>query len=437
MIVNTIAQMVAIYINMVASIGVWAAVAVFALAGNSTIVKVVLALSQRVTLALLQSLSGVVLVVKSIFTNETSPELIRFMVDHLYDLLTFTYDLVRPSGVITDGTPGAAPENMYWELNPAVPENRKAIGAQFKRVLLTVRNIIYLGTKPVLPVSLDKVSMDIELDSDFDAAGKPPSPTYVASFNGGASPALVDEKWIFINGIGNERVWFESACHKLREAFQREVTGVYNRSDGILWDMIQCFGEHSAVSSTVTGLDNNNTLIQRTKSSTDAQRALEREIRSALWPKDANKTPPPKKLVLLCHSQGCLLTRLTLQALVEENREGSQRRADMRDKLRVFPFANPSMDWRVVDNNGHPQSLGNFAHTTEHFAHERDFVAMLGVMSHKDNPKLGFHNDTSKVFPSRKGVGHLFGAHYSLRPEDYVDGEESKLFQALNGQPIA
>jgi len=435
MIVSIIARVVALYVNLVASIGVWAAVAVFASAGNSTIVTAVLALSQRVIKALIQSLSGVVIVVKGIFTNETSPELVRFMVDNLYDLLTFTYDLVRPSGVITTGTPGQAPENLYWELNPAVPENRQAIGAQFKRVLLTIRNIIYLGTQPVIPVSLDKVPMNIELDSDFDAAGKPPSPTYVASFNGGASPALSDEKWIFINGIGNERVWFESACHKLREAFQREVTGVYNRSDGILWDMIQCFGEHSAVSSTITGLANNNTLIQRTKSSTDAQKALEHEIRSALWPKDGST--PPQKLVLLCHSQGCLLTRLTLQALVEENREGSQRRADMREKLRVFPFANPSMDWRVVDNNGHTQSLGNFAHTTEHFAHERDFVAMLGVVSHLDNPKLGFRNDTSEVYLSKAGVGHLFGAHYSLNPEDYVDGEESKLLQALNGQPIA
>ncbi|KAH7041526.1 uncharacterized protein B0I36DRAFT_261324 [Microdochium trichocladiopsis] len=432
MIFDLIGRLAVTYINFVASIGVYLAVAVFCAAGNSTITTAVLALAQRGINALTQSLSGVVLIVKSIFTNETSPQLIRYLVNHLYELLTFTYDLIRPSGVITTGVAGEAPVNPFWELDPALKENRQAISAQVQRVLLSIRNIIFLGTQRTIPKSLADVPMNIRLASDFDASGKPPSPIYVAGLNGGVTAALREEKWIYINGIGNERVWFESACRKLRDAFNREITGVYNRSDGILWDMIQCFGEHSTVGN-AQGAAADNSLIQRTESSVAAQRALEDEIRKALWPADGSV--PPKKVVLVCHSQGCLLTRLTLQALVQENAKGSQRRADMRERLRVFPFANPSMDWCVSDNG--VKFLGNYAHTTEHFAHKVDFVAMLGVVSHMADPKSGFDNETSEVFLSKGGVGHLFGAHYSLDPGDYENSEGSKLFNALGGVPIA
>ncbi|KAH7010665.1 uncharacterized protein B0I36DRAFT_257464 [Microdochium trichocladiopsis] len=430
------------YINFVASIGVYLAVFVFSVSDNSTITRSILIVAQRTFAALVQSLSGVVLIVKSIFTNETSPELIRYMVDHLYDIITFVFDLIRPSGVITTGNPDEAPVNDYWELDFKLKANRQAIGAQIQRVLLTIRDIIAFGTVPNLPTSLDQLPMNIELPSDKDAQGKPPSPTYIATPKGGAASAAWDEKWIYINGIGNERVWFESACHKISEAFQRQVTGVYNRSDGILWDMIQCFGEHSAVS------EADNSLIQRTASSIAAEQRLEYEIRGALWPTSPG-VPPPKKLVLICHSQGCLLTRLALQALVTENPEGSQRRNEMREKLRVFPFANPSMDWRVKDNDKTTQFLGNYAHITEHYAHEVDFVAMLGVISHMKNPrdpKAGFMQGGSSVFTSVKGpanpaVGHLFGAHYALDPEWYQNadenGEPSRLFEALGGVPIA
>ncbi|KAJ1337239.1 hypothetical protein MN608_00090 [Microdochium nivale] len=431
MIFEMIHRLVAMYINFVASVGVYVVVFIFSASGNSTITKSLLILAQRIFMALTQSLSGVVLIVKSIFTNETSPELIRYMVNHLYDLLTFTYDLIRPSGVITTGTSGEAPVNSYWELDLALKANRQAIGAQVQRVLLTVRNIIALGTDPRIPATLSMIPMNIWLPSDYDARGRPPTLTYVANPRGAAASSTWEEKWIYINGIGNERVWFEGACHKISEAFQRQVTGVYNRSDGILWDMIQCFGEHSAAADA-----KDNSLIQRTESSMAAQKALEDGIHEALWPAD-HTILPPKKLVLVCHSQGCLLTRLTLQALVQENPEGSQRRRDMREKLRVFAFANPSIDWRVVDTDGTAQFLGRYAHTTEHFAHRVDFVAMLGVVSHMDNVKSGFVHDTSTVFTSKDGVGHLFGAHYSLDPGAYNDGEKSKLFDALDGVPIA
>lgn len=96
-------------------------------------------------------------------------------------------------------------------------------------------------------------------------------------------------------------------CDKIRDNFNREVTGVYNRSDGILWNFIECCSERSAAEP--------NTLIENTQSSKAGQKALEQEPRGALWP-TAGKVPD--KIVTIAHSQACLVLRLALQTLVTE-----------------------------------------------------------------------------------------------------------------------
>ncbi|KAH7007932.1 uncharacterized protein B0I36DRAFT_343067 [Microdochium trichocladiopsis] len=433
---HAIHRMVAPFYHFFFSVPVLFAAAIFRSAGATAIVMATLWIAQSIIDGMVERSGGVVLIVKSIFTNDASDGLIEYIVNHTTELLNFTLDVVRPSGVNTKGKPGESPQNQYWELDLKKPENRQAVGAQIQRVLLTIGKIITLGLLPKLPLSISTVNMNIEIDSDFKN-GQPPSPTYVAAYSGPTHQDVIGEKWIYINGIGNERVWFEGACRKIRSAFKREVTGVFNRSDGILWDMIQCFGEHSTVED---HKNSKNKLIQRTESSRAAQEALYNEVHNTLWPKDGSVKP--NKVVLICHSQGCLLTRLTLQQLVSDYPDDSPEREDMRTKLRVFPFANPSMDWRVVDD-GAIQYLGNSTHTTEHFAHRVDFVAMLGVISNFEDKTSGFDDQNSKVFVSipepklgRPAVGHLFGAHYSLDPIAYEDGKHSKLFKALGGNPI-
>ncbi|RKK63875.1 hypothetical protein BFJ69_g16832 [Fusarium oxysporum] len=407
---------------------------VFTAVGDAAVVDAFLQVIHRSLEAMTQNLSGALLIWRGIFTNGTNEDTLGFILNHLYDLLQFLYDLVKPENVIprlpaadgaiesnADGFPGR--DNRYNELDLRQKENRHAIIYQVQRVSLTLTAILKMDTEHVLPSGLGELDMNASLPSDFDNDGNPPPPTYVSRLVGGPA-SLPNEKWLFINGIANEFVWFQRSCDKIRDTFKREVMGIYNRSDGILWDFIECCGEHSAATARLNGL------IERTKSSTAAQKSLERELRDALWPIDRRA---PDKVVMIAHSQGCLLLRLALQTLVKENPSGSQRRRDMKERLRVFTFGNPSIDWRAI--GGTEQSLSGYVNVTEHFAHRVDFVAMLGVVTHRDDQDSGYDKDS--VFYSKEGRGHLFGAHYSLGASDYHNGEKSKLLRAVYGKEIA
>ncbi|KAJ3455317.1 hypothetical protein MRS44_013917 [Fusarium solani] len=109
-----------------------------------------------------------------------------------------------------------------------------------------------------------------------------------------------------------------------------------------------------------------NTLIESAQSSKAAQKALEQELRGALWPA-AGKVP--HKIVMIAHSQACLALRLALQTLVTEIPKGSAQRRIIKERLRIFTFGNPSIDWKAKNGTEHP--LSEYVHTTEHFC-ERD-----------------------------------------------------------------
>ncbi|KAK7592225.1 hypothetical protein V3481_006847 [Fusarium oxysporum f. sp. vasinfectum] len=405
---------------------------VFTVADDAAVVDTILQVIHCSLEAMAQSLGGAALIWRAVFTNGTNEDTLSFILNHLYDLLQFLYDLGKPENVVTrfpaadgaidsnaDEFPGR--DNPYNELNLRQAENRRAIIYQVQRVALTLTAVLKIGREHVLPRGLDYLDMNVSLRSDFDRDGNPPRPTYVSSLVGfpGSPP---NETWLFINGIANEYVWFRRSCDKIRDTFKREVKGIYNRSDGILWDLIECCGEHSAA----TG---QNSLIERTQSSRAAQRILARELGDALWPVGRSA---PDKVVMIAHSQGCLLLRLVLQTLVNEKPKDSQERRDMKERLRVFTFGNPSIDWGVIDETKH--SLSEYAKSTEHFVHEADFVAILGVVTHCGDQDSGYHNNS--VFYSTEGRGHLFGAHYPLGVGAYNNGARSTLLRAVNGVPI-
>lgn len=403
-------------------------------AGDAAVVDAILQVIHRSLEAMTQSLSGAMLIWRGIFTNGTSEDTLGFILNHLYDLLWFLYDLGKPGSVIpgypaadgaienrADEFPGR--DNPYNELDLRLAQNRHAIIYQVQRIALTLTAILKMGREGVLPSGLGDLSMNASLPSDFDKYDNPPPPTYVSRLEGGPeSPP--NEKWLFINGIANEFVWFQRSCDKICDTFKREVKGIYNRSDGILWDLIECCGEHSAAG------DRLNELIERTRSSKAAQESLERELTDALWPIDRSA---PDKVVMIAHSQGCLLLRLVLQTLVRKNPTGSQKMRDMKERLRVFTFGNPSIDWRAI--GGTNQSLSEYANATEHFAHKVDFVAMLGVVTHRGDQDSGYDRDS--VFYSTEGRAHLFGAHYPLEAEAYDNGARSLLLRAVRGSEIA
>jgi len=59
------------------------------------------------------------------------------------------------------------------------------------------------------------------------------------------------------------------ACKKLAAAFSRPITGIFNRGDGLLWDLIECAGEQTDRTAGLTRSQNR--FCRRTTSSIIAE----------------------------------------------------------------------------------------------------------------------------------------------------------------------
>ncbi|EEY22334.1 conserved hypothetical protein [Verticillium alfalfae VaMs.102] len=179
-------------------------------------------------------------------------------------------------------------------------------------------------------------SMNARLRSDFDKGQQPATSDLRRTPRARAETHLPRRAVALHQRHRNEFVWFQRSCDKLRNTFRRDVRGVFNRSDGFLWDLIECCGERSAAAAEA------NEIIDRTQSSRAAQDVLARELAAALWPADGAR--PPAKVVMVAHSQGCLILRLPLHKLIRDSAGQAQKRSAMaRAPARVHVW-NPSVD---------------------------------------------------------------------------------------------
>lgn len=231
----------------------------------------------------------------------------------------------------------------------------------------------------------------------------------------------LEERWFFVNGIGGEYYWLGLACQKLAQEYGRKVVGVFNRGDGLLWDLVECAGQRSAREHGST--NSQDLLCEATTSSVSAQGILYERLKRALG------LGEPKSVVVVAHSQGCLVLRLALEQLIRDGDEKVKQK--MRDNLCVFTFGNPSIHWMVHE----------YSRRTEHYANETDFVAKLGVLrlqskNNTDGVQNGYSDRT--VFVNKTWKGHMFGAQYSLDKDDYVnaEGERSWLLNCSSGGAI-
>jgi hypothetical protein len=185
-------------------------------------------------------------------------------------------------------------------------------------------------------------------------------------------------------------------------------------------------------------------LSSRTRSSRDAQKALSEALRTALRDFETSR----KEIIMIAHSQGCLLLRLTLEEIYADN----QFIDVMRYHLHIFTFGNPAYDWDVHA----------YTASTEHFANELDFVAKLGVLRQYSSDtdqntkndltycsrcESGLSSDKKHSLESpkqlifvnnKKQSGHLFGSQYSLQAQDYDcvnDEAESALLERSERKP--
>lgn len=170
---------------------------------------------------------------------------------------------------------------------------------------------------------------------------KPPANVdyYSREYNG--------EAWFFINGIATSRSGITLDLIRLEQLFKRPVTGILNRSLGPLMDVLEC-------------------VVQRCFSiNTRDVRFGYKEVRAALEAKNVDK------VVLICHSQGGIITSLIVDLLLS-----TVSRTHLTNKLEVYTFADAS------NHFSNPLNILNqpTIRYVEHYANALDPVSQFGVL---------------------------------------------------------
>jgi hypothetical protein len=382
--------------------------------------------------AFLQNVGKLPFIRHGILSNSVNAPTLELVWGQRAELVTFLVDIVECAKCFV-------PANrliwdprelrvLYNELDISQPMNRHAVICQLQRLAKSVAAIL---RTPARNEDLPEITVKDE-DTTLDTDRIETTPNDLIRVTLGSTPPWPKKHWLFVNGICGEWHWLDLACKKLEDRFGRKTIGVFNRGDGILWDLVECAGERSDRQQGSTRSQDN--LIQRTASSRKAQELLGENLKLMLG-------QPEPDSVVVAHSQGCLLLRLVLEDLANDRDETLHRR--MEDHLCVFTFGNPSIHWKAENNPG--LALASYSRRTEHFANRTDFVANLGVLRPRDETHGnnagggdGTNDGYSNVFVNENWKGHLFGAQYSLDARDYTRNRESWLLNCPKdaNQPI-
>ncbi|KAJ5581420.1 hypothetical protein N7535_000040 [Penicillium sp. DV-2018c] len=228
-------------------------------------------------------------------------------------------------------------------------------------------------------------------------------------------PGHERERWLFINGIAAGNRWVQMNIDQLSYTFGRKVTGVHNRTAGIVFDLIEC-------------------LIQR-----DFAYATDDIRRSYALVKEALLDPECDKVVLLLHSQGGIEGGLVIDWLLDELPH------DLLRHLEIYTFGNAANHfnnprWRRLRPESTPTSVrapefDQAIGYIEHYANTVDIVALGGVLHFVDIP----NRYMGRLFV-RAGSGHVLNMHYldnmfTLGPDKKV--LDSNPFMDMEVEPFA
>lgn len=402
---------------------------VLALADPKTVFDTTTTIAMVVLNAVFVSAGHIPIIRDGILGNEVNVPTLQLIWGQRTELAIFLVDIFECTKcfVLASGFQPTPDQSRvrYNELNLTQPMNRHAIICQVQRL---AKSVIAILQTPVRATSLSDINMSAHTMLDTDFTIIPSVRTHQVEVTPEKNPSPTDERWVFVNGIGGEYHWLRLACQKLAERFNRHIVGVFNRGDGLLWDLVECAGERRSREEGST--DSQDALIQATASSKDARKALREQLESMLGHEVS-------KCVVVAHSQGCLLLRLALEDLIFH--DNNEYRNKMKQQLYVFTFGNPSIHWRLnrrprEQPNEEDWMLQSYSVTTEHFANRGDFVAKLGVLrersragGNEDDPGEKDGYPSEKVYINENWRGHLFGAQYSLDGEDYMRGRASVL----------
>jgi len=220
------------------------------------------------------------------------------------------------------------------------------------------------------------------------------------------------EQWFFINGILTNQDMARMNASYLVDLFRRPITVLWNSTDGFGVDLLEC--------------------------TTEKLGATGEDVDSAFHPLlDALATPQKKRVVLVSHSQGTLITAVLLRLvggvyqhtmsgkrgdLSKSDREAIRRHAAAEGltvdplrlrpvtpaelaKLEVYCFANCASQMSYIDPDLALPKI-------ESFGNEHDLVARLGMLApHPDERDIEI---AGPRFRHDGAWGHLLNAHYLI-----------------------
>ncbi|KAG8157808.1 hypothetical protein KVR01_012470 [Diaporthe batatas] len=176
------------------------------------------------------------------------------------------------------------------------------------------------------------------------------------------------EQWVFLNGVACGEHWMKSCLNRLALTFGRPIIGVHNRTDGVIFDVIEC-------------------LIQRNLGyATNDVRVCYRIVKEKLY------NPQYSKIVFILHSQGGIEGGLVLDWLLQELPQ------NLLSKLEVYTFGNAANHF----NNPYRTVASQCR------AEEKPLEASLdAVARHNEKPapgldKAGAEDTTGKASPRNR-----------------------------------
>jgi len=253
------------------------------------------------------------------------------------------------------------------------------------------------------------------------------------------------EHWFFINGVATNEAVAKINSDLISKMFLRPVTVVHNETDSLFLDLIQCaigkeFKTHPKLSA--------------------PQSMTEPAVKATIAILNALVDPERNKVVVICHSQGTIITANVIRALtvaierirkdplvgtinnasgksllehlaceiigtkaqvIEDKLQRDDYLVSLLKKLEVYTFANCANKMTYVtfidDQDGNQIGLPYI----ENFANEYDLVARLGVLSPlKEDPDIIKLDGAVYEKQGKDAWGHLLNEHYLLGIDGYL-----------------
>lgn len=248
--------------------------------------------------------------------------------------------------------------------------------------------------------------------------------------------SFMDEQWFFINGMATDPKLARMNANLLSELFGRPITGIYNATNSLFLDLIQCaVGKSYKIA---PNLDDERTLT----------RPAYMSARAIL---NAVKDPSLKRVVVIAHSQGTIIAANVLRAVstalevadalrdhqpVREDLDAVEQEAcncllpeqperlteqEIHDhfaylvgKMEFYLFSNCADRFNYVlttkNEDGETTGLPHL----ENFANEYDVIAHLGVLSplRVTQPEIISIDGFLYHQTGDEAWGHFLNAHY-------------------------